>query len=143
MEDARHHRSVGKSDRTGGYPRRAGSLLGDPTTPWLEAPDTGLWTAVGGDAFVANRLPAIIYDGGLAFRINPKVSQVDLRSTTDAEFRQESLREWIFGRSAKESESETPRLKRSSVPLLDPNAWAKTIFFAVGKGSLRIEGSNH
>src|SRR4029453_1563190 len=32
---------------------------------------------------------------------------------------------------------ETPRLKRSLVP-----AGAKTIFFSVGQGSLRIEGSN-
>src|SRR5262245_44170954 len=69
MEDARHHRSVGKSDRAAGYPRRAGSLLGDPTTPWLEAPDTGLWTAAGGDAFVGTVTPRPSRDLGSTGRL--------------------------------------------------------------------------
>src|SRR5262245_55484689 len=54
MENTRHHRSVGKSYRAAGHPPGAGALLGNPTTPRLAASDTGLWTAAGGHAFVAN-----------------------------------------------------------------------------------------
>src|SRR5262245_55075011 len=53
MENTRHHRSVGKSNRAAGHPPRAGALLGDSTTPRLTASDAGLWTTAGGHALVA------------------------------------------------------------------------------------------
>src|SRR5262245_29221917 len=56
MENARHHRSVGKSHRATGHPCRAGTLLGDPTTPRLAASNVGLWTTACGNAFVVNRV---------------------------------------------------------------------------------------
>src|SRR5262245_14754643 len=54
MENTRHHRSVGKSNRAAGHPCRASALLGDPTTARLAASDTGLRTAAGGHAFLVN-----------------------------------------------------------------------------------------
>src|SRR5262249_60479889 len=53
MENTRHHRSVGKSNRAAGHPPRAGALLGDSTTPRLTASDAGLWTTAGGHALLA------------------------------------------------------------------------------------------
>src|SRR5215468_2755477 len=75
MENTRHHRSVGKSNRAGGHPPGAGALLGDPTTPRLAASDTWLWTAAGGHAFIANKsFNQRVHEGTSSLRMTDRTS---------------------------------------------------------------------